>query len=120
MAVFAGHDTNLASMAGILGVRWSLPDQPDDTAPDTVLAFEVWKARSGQRYVRVAVIYQTMDQLRNATPLDAAHPAGREPLPVPGCADGPDGACRLETFESVIAARLPADCALPARGLGPP
>ena len=115
MAVFAGHDTNLASMAGILGVRWTLPDQPDDTAPDTVLGFEVWKAKSGQRFVRVAVIYQTMDQLRNATPLDAAHPAGRMDLSVPGCADALDGACRLETFETLIAARLPTDCALPAR-----
>ena len=115
MAVFAGHDTNLASMAGILRVRWTLPDQPDDTAPDTALALEVWKARLGQRYVRVAVIYQTIDQLRNATPLDAVHPAGRLALPVPGCADGPDGACRLETFEAAIAARLPTDCALAAR-----
>src|SRR6201999_4115758 len=77
MAVFAGHDSNLANMAGILCVHWTLPGQPDDTAPDAALAFEVWKAKSGQRYVRLAVIYQTLDQLRAGTPLDAAHPAGR-------------------------------------------
>lgn len=115
MAVFAGHDSNLANMAGILGVRWTLPDQPDTTAPDTALAFEVWKAPSGERYVRLAVIYQTLDQLRNETPLDAAHPAGRVDLPIPGCADGPHGACRLDAFEAMVAARLPTDCALPAR-----
>jgi 4-phytase / acid phosphatase len=77
MAVFAGHDSNLANMGGILGVRWTLPNQPDDTAPDTAMAFEVWKSKSGQRYVRVAIIYQTIDQLRNESPLDAAHPPGR-------------------------------------------
>jgi 4-phytase/acid phosphatase len=115
MAVFAGHDSNLANMAGFLGLRWTLPDQPDDTAPDTVLAFEVWKAKSGQRYVRAAVIYQTIEELRNQTRLDAAHPAGRVALAVPGCADGPGGACRLATFETLIARRLPPECAQAAR-----
>ena len=110
LALFAGHDSNLANMAGILGVRWVLPDQPDDTAPDAALAFEVWKTRSGRRIVRVAVIYQTIDQLRNETPLDAAHPARRLDLAVPGCADGPDGACSLKTFEALMTARLPAEC----------
>ena len=110
MAVFAGHDSNLANMAGILGVRWTLPDQPDDTAPDTALAFEVWQAKSGQRYVRLAVIYQTIDQLRNETPLDAAHRPGRVELTVPGCADGPAGACGLARFEALIGARLPPQC----------
>lgn len=110
MAVFAGHDSNLADMAGILGLRWTLPGQPDDTAPDTTLAFEVWKSKSGERYVRLAVIYQTIDQLRDETPLDAAHPPGRLELPLPGCADGPDGACGLAAFEALAMARLPADC----------
>ncbi len=113
MAVFAGHDSNLANMAGILGLRWTLPDQPDDTAPDTALAFEVWKARSGQRWVRVVVIHQTIDQLRNETPLDADHPPGRVALALPGCADGPDGACSLAAFQSLVAARLPPECAAP-------
>lgn len=115
MVVFAGHDSNLANMAGILGVRWTLPGQPDDTAPDTALAFEVWKAKSGQRYVRVAVVYQTIDQLRNETPLDAAHPPGRVELSIPGCADGPNGACRLARFGALIAGRLPPECALGER-----
>jgi 4-phytase/acid phosphatase len=111
MAVFAGHDSNLANMAGILGGRWTLPGQPDDTAPDTALALEVWRSKSGQRYVRLAVIYQTIDQLRDETALDAAHPPGRLALAVPGCADGPDDACSLAAFEALVAERLPPDCA---------
>jgi hypothetical protein len=58
------------------------------------------------------MIYQTLDDLRASTPLNASHPAGRVALSVPGCADGPQGECRLETFVSLIGARLPAECML--------
>ena len=110
LAIVSGHDTNLSDTAGILDVDWTLPGQPDKTPPDATLAFEVWKDASGVRSVRLALIYQTLDQLRRETPLDAAHPAGRVELKMAGCADGPDGACRLDTFVARVAARLPAEC----------
>jgi 4-phytase / acid phosphatase len=43
----AGHDTNLILMAGVFGLEWRLPDEPDATAPSTALAFELW--RDGDR-----------------------------------------------------------------------
>jgi 4-phytase/acid phosphatase len=66
--VLAGHDTNLSNIAGMLGVTWRLPGQPDSTAPDTALAFEVW--RDGKtEFVRLRLFYQTLDQLRDLTRL---------------------------------------------------
>jgi len=77
-----GHDTNLSNIAGMLGISWHLPDEPDSTGPGTALAFEVWKEGARQT-VRVVVLYQTLEQLRSAASL------GGEPkhvsVSVPGC-----------------------------------
>jgi 4-phytase/acid phosphatase len=105
----AGHDTQLANLAGILGVDWTLTGQPDKTPPDATLVFELWRRPGGESMVKLALVYQTLDQLRGETPLDAAHPAGRVELAVPGCG-GAGGGCGLEAFEALIAARLPPQC----------
>ncbi len=72
----AGHDTNIANLAGLLGLNWTLPDQPDATPPGGALVFEVWRDEAGERWVSARFISQTLDQLRRLTPLDAAHPPG--------------------------------------------
>ena len=69
ITVFLGHDTNLDNLAGIFGLTWSLPGQPDDTAPDTALVFERWRDAPGHETVRVFVRYQTLAQLRGLTRL---------------------------------------------------
>jgi 4-phytase / acid phosphatase len=83
LIVLLGHDTNLSNIAGMLGVSWHLPEQPDSTAPGTALAFEVWRQGRDAVTVRVFVLYQTLEQLRSAAPLDG------EPryvnVSVPGC-----------------------------------
>ena len=113
LTIISGHDTQLGNMAGILGVRWTLPGQPDTTPPDGTLAFEVWRdAKSGERFVHVAFLYQTLEDLRSGAALGPDHPAGRVDVPVPGCDDGPGGECRLKTFVSLIGERLPAQCVL--------
>jgi 4-phytase/acid phosphatase len=110
LALIAGHDTNIANLSGVLGVDWTLPGQPDKTPPDGALAFEVWKDSSGGRFVKVAMVYQTLAQLRQATPLDAAHPAGRVDLPLPGCDDRPERSCPVARFEARVKAAVPAEC----------
>ena len=82
LVVLLGHDTNLSNIAGMLDVSWHLPKQPDSTAPGTALAFEVWRAH-GAETVRVVVLYQTLEQLHSAAPLNG------QPMhvnvAVPGC-----------------------------------
>jgi len=86
LAVFVGHDTNLANLAGAFGLSWTLEDQPDQTAPATVLAFELWiDAVTGARSAKVVVFYQTLDQLRTLTPetvrqADAKVDCGQAPI----------------------------------------
>jgi len=41
----------------------------------------------------------TMDQIRDLTALDAAHPPATQPLPIPGCGDATSAtACPFATF----------------------
>jgi 4-phytase/acid phosphatase len=108
LVVLAGHDTNLSNMAGTFDLDWVLPNQPDVTAPDTVLAFELWRER-GVQTVRAVVYSQSLEQLRSASRLDRSHPAGVTPIAIPGCAYA-QGVCRLETLVKLLAQHLPADC----------
>lgn len=48
-----GHDTNIASIAGLLNLHWIADGRSDDTSPDGALVFELWRAASGEDSVRV-------------------------------------------------------------------
>jgi 4-phytase/acid phosphatase len=71
LIVLVGHDTNLSNLAGVFDLGWSLPGQPDATAPGTGLAFERWRDRdSGAVTLTLRIVYQDPDQVRRlqATP----------------------------------------------------
>ena len=59
-----GHDTNLSNLAGILGVSWTLPGQPDETPPGGTLAFELWRDKQGHRTVKLVFFYQPLEDMR--------------------------------------------------------
>lgn len=67
LTLYAGHDTNLSNLAGILGLNWNLPDQADATPPSGTLAFELWQTPAGKLHVTVRLFYPTNDQLRGTT-----------------------------------------------------
>jgi 4-phytase/acid phosphatase len=102
---FAGHDTNLVLMASLAGLKWSLPGEPDSTAPSTALAFELWSDGKG-KYVRPVIYYETLEQLRALAP-DRARAL---PLSFAGCASGPKGSCPLARLRERIEAALPPGC----------
>lgn len=110
--VFMGRDTQLAALSGLLGLEWSLPDQPDDTAPGATLAFErLLNPADGKRYVRVVLYYQTLQQMRAGTALDLAHPPGMAVLKIPGCEkEEVDGACPLPVLRARFIAAFAPDC----------
>ncbi|GGF87065.1 phosphoanhydride phosphorylase [Azorhizobium oxalatiphilum] len=104
LVAFAGHDTNLSNMAGVFGVDWSLPGQPDATAPATAFALERWRdSRSGAAMVRATIFYAELDGMRVLDPAKV-HAV---PVPLPDC---PDGTCPLEAFTARILSTLPAAC----------
>lgn len=110
----AGHDTNIANISGMLDMAWTLPGQPDNTPPGGALVFERWVDKAGKQYVRVNMLYQTLAQLRDQTPLTLQHPAGSVHLTIPGCSDQTSqGYCPLATFNHLVSQRVEPACQLP-------
>ena len=111
VVVLVGHDTNVANLAGMLGLHWHDVAQPDDIGPGTVLAFELLKnRRNGDERVRIRLIRQTADQLRAATLLDASHPPLVVTLPLPDCAGQSVDLCSLQAFAGLLAQRMVPQC----------
>lgn len=110
VVMIAGHDSNLLYMAGVMGLDWHLPNQPSITAPDTTLAFEVWRDTvSNQKTLRIVVYAQTLAQLREGTPLDATHLPDVVPIVPDACAGASKG-CALATFSADVTHRLASLC----------
>ncbi len=95
LVMLAGHDTNLAGVAALLGLHWDLDGRKDDTPPGTELAFELWQDASGSYSVRVTVAMQTLRQLREMTPLSLAAPPAHQDLTRQVC---PASACSWDSF----------------------
>jgi 4-phytase / acid phosphatase len=96
-----GHDTNIATVAGMLDLNWILDGRRDDTPPGGALIFELWQAPSGTYSVLVYYTAQTLDQMRDATSLTLARPPERVPVFVPGCSR-PDMSCTLDSFAATV------------------
>ncbi|MGA2276560.1 MAG: histidine-type phosphatase [Terracidiphilus sp.] len=106
LLILVGHDTNLANIAGALGLNWLIDGRRDDTPPGGALTFELWKSRStGEYSVRTFYTAQTLDQMRNATPLSLQSPPERVPVFVPGCGQA-DGSCTWSAFQQTVQAGI--------------
>jgi 4-phytase / acid phosphatase len=104
-----GHDTNIASIAGALDLSWLADGRSDDTPPGSALVFEVWKERTGSGYsVRMYFMCQTLDQMRNATPLTLSMPPERVVLFLPGCSSA-NAACTWAAFQQTMHASIDLD-----------
>ena len=110
----AGHDTNLANLGGALELNWTLPGQPDNTPPGGELLFERWRRLSdNSQWIQVSLVFQTLQQMRDKTPLSLNTPPGEVKLTLAGCEErNAQGMCSLAGFTQIVnEARIPA-CAL--------
>jgi 4-phytase/acid phosphatase len=84
--VIISSDGYIAGLAGLLGLHWQLPGyQPDFCSPGGAIVFELRQAKaSREHFVRVFYTAQTLDQLRNLTPLTLENPPATMQLLVPG------------------------------------
>ena len=87
VVVVTGSNYNIVGLASLFHLDWLLPGyQPDVAAPGGALLLELRQSQSsGEYFVRVSYVSQTMDQLRNRTPLTLAAPPPNAPVAVPGC-----------------------------------
>lgn len=97
---FVGHDTNVSSVAALLGAHWLLDGyQLDDTPPGGALVFELWQQPGHEDTIRTYYIAQSPDQMRHALPLSLANPPEKAALFLPACSQAGSGyPCDWHTF----------------------
>ncbi len=106
LLILVGHDTNLANIGGALGLDWIIDGRRDDTPPGGALEFELWKTPGKEEYsVRTYYTAQTLDQMRNATPLSLQNPPEHVPVFLPGCSRA-DFSCGWEAFQKSLHAGI--------------
>ena len=97
LSLFVGHDTNIANVAGLLGLHWQNGEFPPDSAPPgSILFFGLWETPQG-KVVRAAYVRQSLAALLT-TDENVMEEASlfRVPLSLPG-GDG-NGETSLENF----------------------
>jgi 4-phytase/acid phosphatase len=101
VTMISGHDTNIASLGGLLDLHWRVPGlAADDPSPGGAIVLERLRDASGGRYVRALYRSQTLAQIRSAAPLTLPYVAI---LPIPGCtARGVAGLCTLADFRKTL------------------
>ena len=102
--IYSGHDTDVASVAGLLRLDWSLPDLPkNDTPPAGALIFELWGGSTPEtQLVRMWYVHQTLMQLRKLETLSLENPPSMVELKLPGCAQP----CPFKQFQTIAKAAI--------------
>lgn len=92
--ILVGHDTNLANIAGVLGLDWHDPLKPDDYPPGGALVFSLVH-RNGNDIILVRSLMPSMDNLRTNRFDDVE----AKPVHVQGCRAV--GECTLNEFTAL-------------------
>ena len=103
VVVIVGHDSNIANIGGLFGLEWMVPGtQLNPMLPGGA---PWWSscggagARPDSFYVRISYVTQTLEQMRDATPLSADNPPALAPIFIPGCSgQGPGFDAPLASF----------------------
>lgn len=97
--VLVGSDNNIVALASVLGMHFQLAGYAKDDPPiGGALGIELWRRPSdGKRYVRAFYQAQSLDQLRNLSPLDDTSPPAMQVLQPSGCMAGEHGVCPVES-----------------------
>lgn len=119
VVVLVGHDDQMSSLGGLLHADWQVRDFAyDDPSPGSAMVFELRHLHNsdvnspGSYFVRVYFIGQSLDQMRNLTPLapasarsntSSAESPSVSPMFIPGASTGDCWCdCPLDAFERVV------------------
>jgi 4-phytase/acid phosphatase len=98
--VYVGHDTNIANVAGLLGLEWKIYSE-NDVAPGAALAFEVRRYES-REYVYPVMLAQSPESLRgDGSDVSSEWLHVKAPPPIAGCT-GPNGSCEMGEFVKIV------------------
>jgi 4-phytase/acid phosphatase len=101
-----GHDTNISNIAALLDAHWLVDGyQRDDAALGGALVFELWQRPGRPDALRVYYTVQTLEQMRDTSPLSLQAPPAKAVVFLPGCSKAEDGApCDWSDFQKLAGA----------------
>ncbi len=104
VTLMVGHDSNIASLLTALDFKaYTLPDQNERTPIGGMIQFQRWHdKKNNQELVKVEYVYQSSEQLRDATPLSLDTPPKRVTLQMNGCQTDANGFCPWDQFTQVL------------------
>lgn len=104
VTLMVGHDSNIASLLTALDFKaYTLPEQNERTPIGGMIQFQRWHDKKNDReLVKVEYVYQSGEQLRNATPLSLDTPPKRVTLQMNGCQTDENGFCPWDQFTQVL------------------
>jgi 4-phytase / acid phosphatase len=104
VTMISGHDTNVASLGGLLDLHWRVPGlAADDPSPGGAIVLERLVDRAGQHYVRALYRSQTLADIRGLLPVRRAYVTA---MPIRGCqALGVKGLCSEAAFLGLLSGR---------------
>ncbi len=104
VTMISGHDTNVASLAGLLDLHWQVPGvAADDPVPGGAILLERLRDARGSHYVRAVYRAQRLDEIRTLSTAASY----RTIMPIRGChARGVYGLCTLDQFRALMAVRV--------------
>jgi 4-phytase/acid phosphatase len=85
LVLIDGHDTNLAAIAGLLHLHWTLDGRRDDTPPGSQLQFLVYRDARGGASIEMRIVMQTLHQMRGSAALTAMNPPASASLKAAAC-----------------------------------
>lgn len=104
ITVLFGHDSNLNSVMAALGFKYYvLPDQYEATPPGGKIVFQKWFDEENNReLLKIDYVYQTTDQIRNASELTMSNPPQWVQLGLRNCTVDKDGFCPWKKFLNML------------------
>ncbi|NLU18610.1 MAG: bifunctional glucose-1-phosphatase/inositol phosphatase [Serratia liquefaciens] len=104
VTVLVGHDSNIASLLSAMEFKpYQLPHQYEKTPIGGKLVFQRWHDKKNDRdLLKIEYVYQSTDQLRNATPLTLKAPPQRVTMALKGCPIDKQGYCAWSDFEKTM------------------
>jgi len=104
LLIMFGHDANIASVMSALDFApYQLPEQYENTPIGGKLVFQRWhNKKTNKDYLKVEYIYQSVNQLRDGTPLTLNSPPKQVTLSLENCPIDESGLCNWDDFEKSI------------------
>jgi glucose-1-phosphatase len=106
-----GHDTNVATVMGALGVREnSLPESIEQEVPiGGKLVVERWQDRAGESFLALKLVYPSVYQLCSELPIDMRHPPQSLPLHLQGMEPNEEDLIPLQAFRQRLTEAIESD-----------